>query len=220
MRFKITVVLMLLFAASQTFAAVTARVDRTGVDLNESFTLELVVDGSADAEPDISVLEQDFYIGQSSQLSNTSIVNGQISRSRTWTYMLMAKKTGEITIPPIRVGSEQSNPVRLVVREPSYAPPGEADVFVESSVDFDEAFVQAQILYTIKIYRAVPTRQPSLREPEITGAEVLVELAGDHPHLRVGMLEGQPNLFDRDTRIEIERLSPDQVKRLNAGDPL
>ena len=34
-----------------------------------------------------------------------------------------------------------------------------------------------------------------------------VELAGDHAHLRVGMLEGQPNCFDRDTRIEIERIS-------------
>ncbi|MGI9481912.1 MAG: molybdopterin-dependent oxidoreductase [Hyphomicrobiales bacterium] len=32
-----------------------------------------------------------------------------------------------------------------------------------------------------------------------------VELAGDHPHLRVGMLEGQPGFFDRDTRIEIEK---------------
>lgn len=34
-----------------------------------------------------------------------------------------------------------------------------------------------------------------------------VELAGDHAHLRIGMLEGQPNCFDRDTRIEIERLA-------------
>ncbi len=33
-----------------------------------------------------------------------------------------------------------------------------------------------------------------------------VELAGGHPHLRVGYLEGQPGGFDRDTRIEIEPL--------------
>ena len=191
MRSRIIAALMLLLVASQASAEVLARVDRTGVDLNESFTLELVVDSNADVEPDISVLEDDFYIGQSSQLSNTSIVNGQISRSRTWTYMLMAKRTGEVTIPAITVGSEQSNPVRIVVREPSYAPPGEADVFVESAVDFEETFVQAQILYTIKIYRAVPTRQPSLREPEITGAEVLVELAGDERSYEA-VLDGKP----------------------------
>lgn len=41
-----------------------------------------------------------------------------------------------------------------------------------------------------------------------------VELAGGHPHLRVGWLEGQPGGFDRDTRIEVERLSPKEVKQL------
>src|SRR5262249_55006146 len=43
-----------------------------------------------------------------------------------------------------------------------------------------------------------------------------VELAGDHPHLRVGMLEGQPGCFDRDTRVEVTRLSPSEVMRLRA----
>ncbi len=41
-----------------------------------------------------------------------------------------------------------------------------------------------------------------------------VELAGDHPHLKFGMLEGQPGTFDRDTRIEIERLSDEEAARL------
>ena len=180
MRSKIVLSLIVgLLLAAQASATVTARVDRPAVDLNESFTLEIIVDGNSDTEPDTSVLEQDFYIGQSSQLSNTSIINGQINRSRTWTYMLMAKRTGAIQIPSIRVGSEQSNPVSIAIREPSYAPPGEADVFVSSEVDFEETYVQAQILYTIKIYRAVPTRQPSLREPQFSGAEALAEIAGD-----------------------------------------
>ena len=34
-----------------------------------------------------------------------------------------------------------------------------------------------------------------------------VELAGGHPHLRAGVLQGQTSVFDRDTRIEIERIS-------------
>ncbi|MDJ0700194.1 MAG: BatD family protein [Woeseiaceae bacterium] len=179
MRERLAVLLMLIVATANATAGVTAKVDRPAVDLNESFTLELVVDGNADVEPQISVLDDAFFVGQSSQLSNTTIVNGQISRSRTWTYTLMAKQSGEITIPPIPVGADRSNPVTIRVREPSKAPPGEAEVFVTSEVDFDETYVQAQILYTIKIYRAVATRQPSLREPQISGAEVLVELAGD-----------------------------------------
>ncbi|MBI4693936.1 MAG: molybdopterin-dependent oxidoreductase [Gammaproteobacteria bacterium] len=33
-----------------------------------------------------------------------------------------------------------------------------------------------------------------------------VELAGGHPHLTAGVLQGQNSVFDRDTRIDIERL--------------
>lgn len=160
-------------------AAVSARVDRENVEQNESFTLELTVDSTADMSPDLAVLDEDFVIGQTSRLSNTRIDNGQITRSMTWTITLMPKHAGQITIPPISIGSEQSNPVLIVVSEPTYAPPGEADVFITAEVDYDETFVQAQVLYTIKIYRAVATRQPALREPTFSGAEVLVEIAGD-----------------------------------------
>lgn len=159
-------------------AAVVASVDRQRVEQNESFSLELVVDSTADLAPDLSVLDEDFVIGQTRRLSNTNIVNGQISRSMTWTISLMARRAGEITIPPISIGNEQSNPVTITVTEPSYAPPGEADVFITAEVDDAETFVQAQVIYTIKIYRAVATRQPALREPTFSGAEVLVEEAG------------------------------------------
>jgi len=160
-------------------AAVRATVDRPAVDLNESFMLEITVDSNTDQEPDLTVLEKDFYVGQVSQLSNTSIFNGEIRRSRSWTIALMPKATGEQLIPAIIIGNEQTAPVRIVVNEPADAPPGEADVFVASEVDQSETYVQAQILYRIKVYRAVATRQPALREPTISGAEVLVELAGD-----------------------------------------
>ena len=160
-------------------AAVTARVDRPTVDLNESFTLEVVVDSNTDLEPDLTVLREQFYVGQVSKLSNTSIFNGDIQRSLTWSVALMPKNTGVQYIPAIEVGNEQSNPVRIVVNEPTNAPPGEADVFVTSEVDIEETFVQAQILYRIRVYRAVATRQPALREPTITGAEALIELAGE-----------------------------------------
>jgi hypothetical protein len=170
---------LVLLLPAAALAAVTASVDRPNVDLNESFTLEIIVDEATDLEPDFSVLEADFYVGQTSKLSNTSIFNGEIRRSLTWTVALMPKRTGAQQVPSITLGNQQSNPVTIVVNEPTNAPPGEADVFVTSEVDIDETFVQAQILYRIRIYRAVATRQPALREPTITGVETLIELAGD-----------------------------------------
>jgi len=67
-------------------ASVIATIDRPQVELNETFTLKIIVDTAIDEEPDASALEEDFFVGSRSQLSNTTIINGQISRSRTWTY--------------------------------------------------------------------------------------------------------------------------------------
>jgi hypothetical protein len=168
-----------LLSSAQAFATVTASIDRADIELNESFTLEITSDTNIDLQPDVSVLEKDFVIGQSNQLSNTTIMNGQIRRSKTWSYVLMPKRAGQIVIPAIAIGSESSNPLFIDVTEPSYSPPGEAEVFITTEVDFDESYVQAQILLTTKIYRSVAVRQPALRDPVVTGAEVLLELAGD-----------------------------------------
>jgi hypothetical protein len=187
----------LLMSSSTAQAAVTARVDRNTIDLNESFMLEIVVDTEIDLQPDISALNEDFYVGQSSQLSNTMIINGEISRSRTWSYQLMAKRTGELVIPPVTVGSESSQPLRINVRQPTNAPPGEADVFITSEVDFSESYVQAQVLYRIKVYRAVPTRQPALRDPEFGGAEVLIEVAGEERSYDARLNDRTYNVVER-----------------------
>lgn len=186
----------LLYAATAA-ATVTARVDRPTVDINESFTLEVAVDANTDLEPDLTVLEENFFVGQVSKLSNTSIFNGDIRRSLTWTVALMPKHTGEQYIPAIKVGNEQSTPVRIVVNEQSSAPPGEADVFVTSEVDLDETYVQSQILYRIRIYRAVATRQPALREPTISGVETLAELAGDEQQYEAVLNGRAYNVIER-----------------------
>ena len=160
-------------------AAVIASVDRSDIELNESFTLKITVDTAIDIEPDASALDADFFVGTRSQLSNTTIVNGQISRSRTWTYVLMAKREGYLEIPPVIIGRERSEPVPINVSAPSNTLPGEADIFVTTEVDHTSSFVQAQLLYTVKVYRSVATRQPRLSEPDIRGVEVLIEVAGE-----------------------------------------
>ncbi len=160
-------------------AEVVASVDRDRVESNESFNLNLKVDSVAGLTPDLSVLDQDFHVGSTSRLSEASIINGQVQRSMSWTITLTPKRAGTLTIPPVSVGAEQSNELIITVTEPTYEPPGEADVFITADVEFDESYVQAQVLYTIKVYRAVATRQPVLREPVFSGAEVLVEVASD-----------------------------------------
>lgn len=166
-------------APGQVLASVVASIDRHDVELNESFTLEVTVDRAVGVEPDVSALAEDFYIGTPTQLRRTSIHNGQIRRTLTWTYVLMAKQAGEFTIPPVIVGNEQSDPIPITILPIKAVRPGESDVFIVAEVDYPETYVQAQVLYRVEIYRAVATRQPRVSEPEITGVDVLVELADD-----------------------------------------
>ena len=63
--------IFILFAAPAS-AAVVASVDRTTVELNESFTLKLTVDSQIDVEPNVSALEADFFVGSRSNMSNTT----------------------------------------------------------------------------------------------------------------------------------------------------
>ena len=170
---------MLLLAAGQARAAAVATVDRDDVELNESFTLKITVDTEIDQVPDVTSLEDEFHVLDRSELTNTMIVNGQISRTRTWSYMLMPKRIGQLVIPAIPVGVERSQPLTIRVAPQSAVLPGESDVFVTAEVDYDETYVQAQLLYTVKVYRAVATRQPRLSEPEISGVDALLEVAGD-----------------------------------------
>ena len=167
--------LALALPVQQARASVVAAVDRSDVELNESFTLDVTVDTAIDLEPDVSALEEDFYILSRSELRNTTIINGRINRNRTWTYVLMAKEAGEFVIPPIVVGSEQSEPLHVVISPVEDVLPGESDVYVVAEVDYRETYVQAQVLYKVKVYRAVATRQPRLGDPNISGVDVLIE---------------------------------------------
>lgn len=171
--------LFMILVAASAGAAVTATIDRDRIEANESFTLDITVDSTPGVAPDLSVLDTDFEIGQTNQLNEAHIINGEVRRSVSWKILLTPRRAGVLTIPEIEIAGERSTPLRITVVEPSYQAPGEADVFVASEIDFDETYVQAQVLYRIKIYRAVATRQPALREPVFAGAEVLIEQASD-----------------------------------------
>lgn len=193
----INVVIVCLSLSGTALAAVIATVDRSSVELNESFTLKLTVDSQIDTEPNVTALQTDFYVGSVSNISNTTILNGEVNRSRTWSYVLMAKLAGDLVIPPIAVGSDESNPVPIKVLPQSTAAPGEADIFITTEVDNTNGYVQAQILYTVRTYRAVATRQPRWSEPAATGVESLVEVAGEEKNYEA-MLNGKPyNVIER-----------------------
>ena len=77
-----------------------------------------------EGEPDVTGLDEHFDVLGRSQNTSISIVNGQRQASRRWTYVLLPKAPGQFTIPAVSVGGVASDPIAVLVREASVAPPG------------------------------------------------------------------------------------------------
>lgn len=160
-------------------ATVKAQVDRNPVSLDESFQLTLTVEGSVDGEPDLEVLKKDFDIIGHNQSNNIQIINGSVSRQSQWSLTLMPKSVGTLTIPALTVGNNSSKAIVMTITQPSATTRDVADVFLEVEVNNREAYVQEQLLYTVRLYRSVGLASASLSEPPLTGVEAVIEKLGD-----------------------------------------
>ena len=118
----ITLLLLTALVGAPGYAAtIEASIDRMTVQENESVNLTFSSDADVEDDPDFSPLEKDFRILNRSQSSNISIINGRVSRQITWQLMLMPKRSGDLTIPSIAFGRDQSNALSLrrLARTPS-----------------------------------------------------------------------------------------------------
>ncbi|MEO0576167.1 MAG: BatD family protein [Pseudomonadota bacterium] len=176
---RVLLVVVFGVAAASAGAEVFVTLDRSVVQTNESFSLVLTADEGEQGEPDVSALREHFDELGRSQNSSFSIVNGQRQTSRRWTIVLLPKTAGEFEIPALSVGGVSSRPVRVTVKEAVAAPPGEADVFFEVSLDTSSSWVQAEVIYTIKLYLGVAVRSTKLEEPRVDGGEMIVQRLAD-----------------------------------------
>ncbi|MEM9172200.1 MAG: BatD family protein [Pseudomonadota bacterium] len=156
-------------------AEVYTTVDRQSVQQNESFTLTVVADAGEQGEPDVSALNEHFEILGRSQSTSTVLINRRREQSKRWIYTLIPKAAGNFDIPSVSVDGKSSEPLPMTVLPVQRVQPGEADVFFEVSVDTERSWVQAQVVYSVKLYFRVDVRQTSLTEPRISGGEVIVE---------------------------------------------
>ena len=172
---------LLLGAASlQAQEPVQASVDRTTVRVNESFTFVLRAEGTTGGEePQTAPLAQQFDILNAMSSRRIGIVNARAAEVNEWQYQLMPKTAGDFTIPPLRIGNRQSNPVavRVLALDPSAT--AAADVFMELTAEPDVVYAQSQVLFTLRLYVGVTTGRATLTAPETTGVEAIVEKLGE-----------------------------------------
>jgi hypothetical protein len=176
----VLILLLFLYATGIQAAIIRAHVDRNPVPLNESFVLTFDVQGDADGEADFSPLEALFDILNRSQGSKIQIINGRMDRTSQWQLTLMARDVGNYTIPAISFGKDRSNSLSLVVEaETSDASDQAGAIFLEAELTPQQAYVQSQLVYTVRLLRSVNLRSGRLSEPKLSGVEVMVEKLGD-----------------------------------------
>lgn len=169
---------LLLLIPQFSFAAVNATLDQSITSRGESVLLTIAVDGDADGEPDLSVLQHDFDILSQIQSSNYSVVNGSFNKNLQWRLSLMPKRTGSLVIPAITVGNQHTQVLTLQVLEQQIKPSQARDIFLEMKASADEVYVQAQLVLTVKLFRAVSLSQAELSEPKVPHT-VLKKLGDD-----------------------------------------
>jgi hypothetical protein len=173
--------------------SISATVDRTEVTLGESIELTISLSGPVrsipkPALPDLS----DFDVYSSGTSSNISIIPGAISYKTDYSYVLVPRKAGMLTIKSamVSVGGKTyaTDPIQIRVthQPPTGQPPPEEqeeyeqkpryrqvsaeDFFIEQVVDNDRPYVGQQTTFIFRFYQAVNLyEQPSLTWPDYRG---------------------------------------------------
>ena len=174
--------LISLFLTSSLLSAeVSTTIDRNPVRVNETFELTLHMESAPITRPPLEGLPEEFEIIRSTNFYNRSTVNGKTETQAGWQYVLRATVEGIFTIPGFKVDGATTNPFQISVMPAvsSTSINGQQDAIkLTATVDHEEVYVQQQILYTVRLYRAVQAQYASLTDPMMEGA-ILERLGED-----------------------------------------
>jgi len=175
--------------------SITADVDKQEVTLDNQVTLTITVSGNISniPQPDIPELKG-FAAYSSGRSQNLSIINGQVSSSIAFTYILVPANTGDYTLGPFSINykgqtysagainikvfprnSQQQSPAYQQDNLPESSnenaqPQRGKELFIEAYVDKLKAYVNEQITLTFAVYQAVNLfDNPVYNPPSTTG---------------------------------------------------
>lgn len=164
------------------FSAVTAKISSAHIQKNEPFHLILSTDNPHSGEvPNLSPLQQDFFILGTESNMSYSMINGQTTSLNQWIILLRPKKEGKLIIPAINIGSEQTKPTIIdVSTAPQETTTTDGDfpqeettadnVILKVTSSEQNPYVNQQILYTVKLYSAQRLVNAEYHPPQVEDA--------------------------------------------------
>ena len=170
----ITIFFLLIAAAAVNAAApsLSITLDRDQATLADSINLTISVEG-ASGEPQLPSSPA-FEITRQGSSSRVQIINGSMSSSIDYSYVLYPKKEGVFTIGPATLDSNgsklTSNTVSITIQKAAVSEKRDEDVFVTAEVDNKNPYVNEQIIYTFKLfYRARVANARMAESPSFEG---------------------------------------------------
>jgi len=174
--FRLLIALMALVIVSSAAAQVAARVDRNRLVEGETLTLVLQSNDTRQSlEVDLDILEGDFMVLDERSETQMSIVNGQQSAVIRKMVTLEPLRAGRLTIPPLRVGGVDTQPIVVHVEPAPETAPGEAEpVFIEVGLNPAEGpyYVHAQVGLTVRLFYQQALTEAAISQPEPDQASV------------------------------------------------
>ena len=111
-------------------------------------------------------------VGRTSVSSQTSIVNFDTKRTTVWTTTLFPRKEGTFTIPSLTIEGKSTQPIQVKVIPVQEQSNVARDYFVTTDIDVKEAYLNQQLLYTVKLFLSSNIERGSLQAPEMQNAEI------------------------------------------------
>ncbi|MBF0379510.1 MAG: protein BatD [Magnetococcales bacterium] len=180
--FCLSLLSILLVSTTAIAAQITVSIDQDQVLVSESFKLIFEAKGSVDGEPDFSPLKKSFDILGQNKSTSYQFINGSGHSSTSWTVNLIPREAGKFTIPAIKFGSSTSKPITLIVnKDPtptSSKGQFDSDMFLLVEADTHKPYVQAQVVITLRFYRAIKIVGATMTKPNFSGGEVVFESLG------------------------------------------
>jgi len=161
-----------------------ASVDRTSLSLEETLTLSLRFGKqSLFGKPNFDALNKDFEVLSNNQSSKYQFINGRSESWSLWSLTLAPRRAGKLTIPALNYDDEQSRPIDITVSDvPTVRNQTDQPVYLEVTLDKDKAYVQEQLLLTMKLFTSVDLN--GLNSEALNIDDALVTQVSEHQYQR------------------------------------
>lgn len=173
--------------SSLTQATITASINKKSLSLDDILQLTIYADNiSSNAVPDLTALLNNFDLMSSAQTQQVEMHNNRMTTVTVWTFTLLPKHEGQIIIPAINIGTQQTlamtimvtpaakNNAKVVVnklQENNITTP--ANVFLENTITPSSPYIQSEAIYTVSLYFNKEIAGPQLSDPESTDINFL-----------------------------------------------